>query len=67
LSAPNQTGSAFITPLPNRDCDGRTEQLSDNIRNNGFLWFDPTCFTVPPVGYFGNSGPTVINGPGLNN
>jgi hypothetical protein len=67
LTAPNQTGSAFINPLPNRVCDGRSDQLSGNIRNNGFLWFDPNCFTVPPVGYFGNSGPTVLNGPGQNN
>ena len=67
LAAPNQTGSAFITPLPNRVCDGRSGQLSGNIRQNGFLWFDTACFPVPTVGYFGNSGPTVINGPGINN
>ena len=40
LTAPNQTGSAFISHLPNRVCDGRSGQLSGNIRNNGFLWFD---------------------------
>ena len=67
LAAPNQTGSAFITPLPNRVCDGRSGQLSGNIRQNGFLWFDTACFTVPPVGYFGNSGPTAIGGPGIDN
>ncbi len=67
LAAPNQTGNAFITPLPNRICDGRSSQLSSNIRQNGFLWFDTACFPVPAVGYFGNSGPTVINGPGINN
>jgi len=67
LTAPNQTGSALINPLPNRVCDGRDDRLSGNIRNDGFLWFDPTCFMVPQVGYFGNSGPTVINGPGINN
>jgi hypothetical protein len=67
LSAPNQTGSPFINPLPNRVCDGRSDQLSSNVRNNGFLWFDPSCFTVPQIGYFGNSGPTVLSGPGLNN
>jgi len=67
LSAPNQTGSSFITPLPNRVCDGRSDQLSSSIRNNGFLWFNTACFPVPPVGYFGNSGPTVLYGPGLDN
>src|SRR5205814_5707356 len=43
LAAPNQTGSAFITPLPNRVCDGRSSQLSGDVRNNGFLWFDTAC------------------------
>jgi hypothetical protein len=66
LSGPNQTGSTLLNSLPNRVCGGRDSQLSENIRNNGFLWFDPACFPVPPVGFFGNSGPTVLNGPGLN-
>jgi hypothetical protein len=68
LTAPNQTGgSAPINSLPNRVCDGRNSQHAGNVRDNGFLWFDPSCFPVPAVGFFGNSGPTVINGPGLNN
>ena len=25
------------------------------------------CFPIPPAGYFGNSGPTVLTGPGVNN
>ena len=64
LRGPNQTGSPFITPLPDRVCDGRNDQLSGTVRNNGFLWFDTACFPSPRVGYFGNSGPTVLNGPG---
>jgi hypothetical protein len=67
LTAPNQTGSAFINPLPDRVCDGRDSQLSNNIRNNGMLWFDTACFPIPPVGYFGNSGAAVLSGPGLDN
>jgi hypothetical protein len=67
LSGPNQTGGTLLNSLPNRVCDGRDSQLSGSIRNNGFLWFNPACFPVPPVGFFGNSGPTVLNGPGLNN
>ena len=67
LRAPNQTGSPFITPLPNRVCDGRSDQLAGGIRDNGFLWFDTSCFPIPAVGFFGNSGPTVIAGPGINN
>jgi hypothetical protein len=67
LKAPNQTGSPYITPLPNRVCDGRSDRLADNIRDDGILWFETTCFTIPAVGYFGNSGAAVINGPGINN
>jgi hypothetical protein len=67
LSAPNETGSPYITPLPNRVCDGRSSQLAGNIRDNGFLWFDTGCFTIPAVGYFGNSGARVLSGPGINN
>jgi len=67
LSAPNQAGGYLNTPLPNRVCDGRSDQLSSNIRNNGFLWFDAACFPVPAVSYFGNSGRTVLSGPGINN
>jgi hypothetical protein len=67
LTGPNQTGAFLTTPLPNRVCDGRSDRLSGSIRNNGFLWFDTACFPVPPVGYFGNSGRTVLNGPGVDN
>jgi len=67
LTAPNTTGSLYLTPLPNRICNGNSSAFSDNVRSNGFLWFDPSCFPVPPVGYFGNSGRTVLNGPGINN
>jgi len=67
LSGPNQTGSTLLNSLPNRVCDGRNSQLSANTRKNGFLWFDTECFPVPAVGFFGDSGPTVLNGPGLNN
>jgi hypothetical protein len=67
LRAPNQTGSPLIVPLPNRVCDGRSDALAGNVRDNGLLWFATTCFTVPAVGYFGNSGATVLGGPGINN
>jgi hypothetical protein len=65
LTAPNRTGGLILDQLPNRVCDGRSGSLSDNTRRNGFLWFDTSCFPLAPVGYFCNSGRTVINGPGL--
>ena len=67
LTAPNTTGSLYVTPVPNRVCNGNSSAFSKDVRSNGFLWFDPSCFLVPPVGYFGNSGRTVLNGPGINN
>jgi hypothetical protein len=67
LTGPNQTNTLFLNHLPNRSCDGRDSRVSGNIRNNGFLWFDPACFPVPPSGHFGNSGATVLYGPGVNN
>jgi hypothetical protein len=67
LAGPNQTGTLYLNHLPNRVCDGRDSQLSGNIRSNGFVWFNPACFPVPAVGYFGNAGATVLYGPGLNN
>jgi Carboxypeptidase regulatory-like domain len=67
LTAPNRTGGFLLDQLPDRVCDGRSNNLSGNLRTNGFLWFDPSCFPLAPVGYFGNSGRTVLNGPGINN
>jgi hypothetical protein len=67
LTGPNQTNTLFLNHLPNRVCNGNSDQLSANIRNNGFLWFNPACFPVPPAGYFGDSGATVLSSPGLNN
>jgi hypothetical protein len=67
LTAPNRTGGFILDQLPNRVCDGRSQNLSGHLRANGFLWFDTSCFPLAQIGYFGNSGRTVINGPGLNN
>jgi hypothetical protein len=67
LVSPNQTGSLRTSHRPNRVCDGRSRLFSGTVRSNGFLWFDTSCFEVPPPKFFGNSGFTVINAPGLNN
>ncbi len=67
LTAPNTTGGLYVVPVPDRVCNGNNSAFSNNVRRNGFLWFDPACFSIPPVGYFGNSGRTVLNGPGINN
>ena len=42
---------------PNRTCSGR-------LSNRGIRqWFDPTCFSAPASGTFGNSGRNILSGP----
>jgi hypothetical protein len=67
LTAPAGTAGVYLTQLPNRICDGRSGVGAGNPRSNGLMWFDPSCFPPAPQGYFGNSGRTVIPGPGVNN
>jgi hypothetical protein len=67
LNSPNRTGSVYVTHRPNRVCDGNNTDLLHNLRHDGFLAFDTSCFAIPAVGYFGNAGRDIINGPGANN
>jgi hypothetical protein len=67
VTTPATTSSIYIAHRPNRLCGGADESLASNLRNNGFLYFQTSCFTPPPVGYFGNSGRTPLHGPGINN
>jgi len=67
LSVPATTGSPFVTHLPNRVCDGRDDSLAGNLRNNGGLYFNRSCFQAPLTGFFGNTGRNVQFGPGFQN
>jgi len=67
LTGPNTTGSLYLASLPNRVCSGNSSAFSSALRVNGFFWFNPSCFPVPAVGNFGNSGRTVLKGPGFDN
>jgi Carboxypeptidase regulatory-like domain len=67
LSSTNRTGSTNITHRPNRVCDGRNDDLLHNLRTDGLIAFDTSCFVIPPVGFFGNAGRDIINSPGANN
>lgn len=67
LTAPNTTSSLYLNPLPNRICNGNSAAFSDHVRSNRLLWFDSSCFVLPASGYFGNSGRTVLHGPGFDN
>jgi hypothetical protein len=48
-------------------CDGRTTLKNKNVRSNGHYWFDTSCFSLPAANHFGNSGPNILTGPGVNN
>lgn len=52
---------------PDRVCDGRSTLSDTDPRTNGRYWFDTSCFQMPAPGYFGNAGPNIITGPGINN
>ncbi len=48
-------------------CNGRSSLADKNVRRNGHYWFDTACFAMPKPNYFGDSGPNIITGPGVNN
>jgi hypothetical protein len=54
------TGSG--TQRPNRSCDGNLSSSQRSINR----WFDTSCFTVPSLYTFGNSGRDIITSPGLS-
>src|SRR5581483_6040928 len=56
LSAPATTASLNITHRPNRLCDGNDSSLLGNLRNDGLVAFNASCFAVPATGFFGNAG-----------
>ena len=53
------------TSAPDRPdmAPGRT--LSGIYRRTPNQWFDPTAFTLPVAGTYGNAGRTILTGPGL--
>ncbi len=67
ITSPATTGSAFISHLSNRSCDGTDASRADNLRNNGGLYFNTSCFATPATGFFGNSARAPLHGPGLQN
>ena len=47
--------------LPDRVADGNKSSGATRLQ-----WFDPTAFTVPTNGHFGNSGSNILLGNGIN-
>jgi hypothetical protein len=67
VTAPNRTGSPNSLVRANRFCDGADSDLSGNLRTNGGVYFDTSCFAQPASGFFGTSGRGVLYGPGNDN
>ena len=67
VTAPNRTGSVFTQVRANRLCNGADSSLSGNLRSNGFVDFNTSCFASPAPGFFGTSGRGVLFGPGIDN
>jgi len=47
--------------FPDRICNGNLSTGQRSINR----WFDASCFAVPPMGRFGNSGANILEGPGI--
>ncbi len=58
-----RTLEAFPSSAPIERCDGNLPR-----GDRTFLrYFDTSCFTVTPLGTFGNGGRNIVEIPGLNN
>jgi len=67
ITAPNRTGAAFTFVRADRLCQGRDSLSNKNLRDNGLLYLDTSCFEAPAPGFFGNSGIGLFHGPGTSN
>ena len=67
LAASSTTMDPMTQFRANQLCNGRSSLKNKNVRSNGNYWFDTSCFATPAPGYFGNSAPNIITGPGVNN
>jgi hypothetical protein len=67
LAASSTTMDPMTQYRANQLCNGRSSLRNKNVRSNGHYWFDTACFATPAANHFGNSGPNIITGPGINN
>jgi TonB dependent receptor len=60
-SGADPSNTNTFSGLPSRTCNGNLPSSQRSITH----WFDPSCFTVPTPGTFGNASPYILEGPGL--
>jgi hypothetical protein len=56
-----------VSGRPNCIADPHDSSLSDNVRNNGLLYFNTAAFELPAQRTPGNCGRNVLRSPGVNN
>jgi hypothetical protein len=71
-----QTGAPFLpgfTTTNGENITGSTDSARIEVIGNPYdnipagHYFNPAAFTVPKIGTFGNAGPAILYGPGINN
>jgi hypothetical protein len=62
FSGADPSGTNTSGGLPDRICNGNVPPGQRVLSS----WFDASCFAVPPIGRFGNSGVNILEGPGLH-
>jgi hypothetical protein len=60
FSGADPSNTNTVGGLPDRICNGNLPVGERTVSR----WFDASCFAVPPAGRFGNSGASVLEGPG---
>ena len=56
-----------ISARPNCVANPNDSSFSDNVRNNGLLYFNTAALQLPPLFTPGNCGRNVLRSPGINN
>jgi hypothetical protein len=73
FTEPNHTLWTPGNTRPNRFCNGRNELANKDVRNNGHVWFQTSCFaasytsTTDVLHAFGNTYFDPLTGPGIDN
>ncbi len=61
-SGSDPSNSNSVGGLPDRIANGNLGADNRHV----YQWFNPSAFTVPAAGHFGNSGVNILEGPGIS-